>query len=200
VTSAAGSPAGTVTFFDGAATLGSSPLAGGGAAVTTTSLAAGVHPIKATYGGGPNLARRASGTPHSTGVGGYTLSGRPSPMATAGTLAAPSFSGNVNFGSATPIKWTLQDASGNFLTDVSTTQLLQAVAYTGGACSGQATGAATVLYTPTTGAKGNSTFRNSNGQFIFNWDTGTVPGPNCYELELQFNDGSAVRTTIEKLQ
>src|SRR5262249_2213977 len=116
-----------------------------------------------------------------------------------GTLAAPSFSGNATYGSATPIKWQLKDSSGNPVSDLNTTQLLQAVAYTGGACSGQATGQPTVLYSPTTGAKGSSTFRVSNGQFIFNWDTGTVAGPNCYELELQFNDGSAIRATIEKL-
>ena len=113
---------------------------------------------------------------------------------------APSFSGNVNFGSATPIKWTLKDSSGNTLTDLATTTLIQAVAYTGGLCSGPAAGTTTVLYSPTTGAKGGSTFRNSNGQYIFNWDTAVVPGPGCYELELQFNDGSAMRATIEKLQ
>src|SRR5262245_37755223 len=200
VTSAGGVPTGTVTFFDGAATLGSSALSGGFASFATAALTAGAHSIKAVYGGSATFAGSTSAVLAQTVIGPYTFTGFLSPMATAGTVAAPTFSANVTYGSATPIKWTLKDSSGNTLTDLSTTQLLQAVAYTGGACSGQATGQPTVLYTPTTGAKGNSTFRNSNGQFIFNWDTGTVPAPGCYELELQLNDGSAMRATIERLQ
>ena len=121
-------------------------------------------------------------------------------MATAGTLSAPTFSGNVNYGSATPIKWQLQDAAGNYLTDLATTQSLKAVAYTGGACSGQATGQSYLLYEPTAGATGGSTFRSSAQRFIFNWDTSFVGGPGCYELVLQLNDGSAIRATIQRLQ
>ena len=42
-----------------------------------------------------------------------------------------------------------------------------------GVCSGQAGGTPVLLYSPTTGAKGGSTFRYDAGtnQFIFNWDT-----------------------------
>ncbi len=119
-----------------------------------------------------------------------------------GSIGAPTFSGNANYGSATPIKWKLQDTSGNYLSALSTTKLLQAVAYTGTACSGQAAGQAYLLYNPTSGATGGSTFRYDAGtnQFIFNWDTSSVAGPGCYELELQLNDGSAVKATIERLQ
>src|SRR5262249_22198653 len=107
---------------------------------------------------------------------------------------------NSTFGSAQPIKWQLRDGAGNFITDLSTAQLLQGVKYTSG-CSGQALGAATLLYSPTTGAKGGSTFRYDapSNQFIFNWNTGFMPGPGCYELELQLNDGSAIKATIEQL-
>jgi hypothetical protein len=199
VTSAAGVPGGTVTFLDGAAALGSSALSGGVGTFTTTSLTAGTHPITAVFGASGNFAGSSSAVLNQTVIGTYTFTGFLSPMATAGTVPAPTFSGNANYGSATPVKWTLKDASGNVLTDLSTTQSLTAVAYTGGLCSGQAAGASTLLYSPTTGAKGNSTFRNSNGQFIFNWDTAVVPGPNCYELILQLNDGSAPRATIERL-
>ncbi len=68
-------------------------------------------------------------------------------------------------------------------------------------CSGQALGTTTLLYSPTTGAKGGSTFRYDSGthQFIFNWDTGYMPGPGCYELELQLNDGSPIKATVEQL-
>jgi len=200
VTSTAGVPTGTVTFKDGAATLGTATLSSGAASFATTSLSSGQHSITAVYGGSANFTGSTSPVLTQTVTGFYAFTGFLSPMATAGTVPAPTFSGNVNFGSATPIKWILQDSSGNTLTDVATTTLIQAVAYTGGACSGLATGQNTVLYSPTTGAKGGSTFRNSNGQFIFNWDTSVVPGIGCYELELQFNDGSAMRATIEKLK
>jgi hypothetical protein len=202
VTSPAGVPTGTVTFMDGATPLGTSALSGGTAAVSTVALIAlGVHPIQAVYGGDANFVGSSSAVLNQTVQlpPPYTFTGFLSPMATAGTVAAPSTSPSANYGSATPIKWTLKDFSGNVLTDLSTLQLLTAVAYTGGACSGQATGTATVLYSPTTGAKGGSTFRNSNGQYIFNWDTGVVAGPGCYELILQLNDGSAPKATIEKL-
>ncbi len=202
VTSTVGVPIGTVTFKDGSATLGTSTLSGGSAASTTAALAPGAHSITAVYGGSANFAGSTSSVLVQTVIGQYTFTGFLSPMSTAGTLAAPTFSGTVNYGSATPVKWKLQDASGNYISDLSSAQLLQAVAYTGGACSGQATGTAYILYKPTTGATGGSTFRFDTGtnQFIFNWDTSSVPGPGCYELELQLNDGSAIRATIEKLQ
>jgi hypothetical protein len=131
----------------------------------------------------------------------YTFTGFLPLMATAGTLGSPTFSA-PNYGSAVPMKWKLQNGAGTFLSDLATTQVLQAVAYTGGACSGQASGQVYLLYKPTTGATGGSTFRFDAGsnQFIFNWDTSSVPGPGCYELELQLNDGSAIKATIEKLQ
>ena len=122
-------------------------------------------------------------------------------MSTAGTLQAPTFSGNVNYGSATPIKWQLQDSAGNYLTDLATTQILKAVAYTGGACSGQATGQSYLLYEPDDRSDGREHVpRRATSQFIFNWDTSSSSGPGCYELVLQLNDGSAIRATIQKLQ
>jgi hypothetical protein len=47
-----GTPTGTVTFKSGTTTIGSAPLDGvGQASVSTSSLSAGNHPIKAIYGG-----------------------------------------------------------------------------------------------------------------------------------------------------
>src|SRR4029453_10732095 len=102
VTSAAGVPTGTVTFFDGAATLGTSTLSNGVASFATAALSAGAHSIKAVYGGSAMFAS-TSAVLTQTVLAPYTFTGFLSPMAPAGTLAAPSFSGNVTFGSATPI-------------------------------------------------------------------------------------------------
>src|SRR5437016_7299404 len=50
-------PTGTVTFQDGAATLGTGMLSGGTATLATAALGTGVHSINVGYGGGASLAR-----------------------------------------------------------------------------------------------------------------------------------------------
>jgi hypothetical protein len=54
-----------------------------------------------------------------------------------------------------------------------------------------------LLYSPTAGAKGNSTFRFSSPQFIFNWDTASTIGSvaGYFTIELTLSDGSTVKTT-----
>ena len=56
----AGSPTGTVTFEDGATTLGTGMLSGGTATFSTSSLAVGSHSITASYGGDTNDAGSSS--------------------------------------------------------------------------------------------------------------------------------------------
>jgi hypothetical protein len=52
VTSAGGTPAGTVNFLDGSTVIGSAALAGGVASFTLSTLTSGKHTITASYGGG----------------------------------------------------------------------------------------------------------------------------------------------------
>ncbi len=57
VSSSAGTPTGTVTFMDGASTLGTGALGGGGVATfSTTALTEGPHTITAEYGGDTDFA------------------------------------------------------------------------------------------------------------------------------------------------
>ena len=51
----AGTPAGTVTFEDGAAVLGTATVSGGQAAFTTSTLSVGTHTINALYSGDSNF-------------------------------------------------------------------------------------------------------------------------------------------------
>jgi hypothetical protein len=62
VRSSAGSPPNgeTITFKKGSSVLGTSPLSGGMAALTTSSLAAGIYTITATYPGDDNFAASTS--------------------------------------------------------------------------------------------------------------------------------------------
>src|SRR5262249_21658580 len=57
----AGTPAGTVSFYDGASLLGTAALAGGQATFTTPALAGGWHTVTARYAGGGGFLASASG-------------------------------------------------------------------------------------------------------------------------------------------
>jgi hypothetical protein len=196
-----GSVAGTVTFLDGATTLGSAPVQNGIATLTTSALAVGTHSITATYGGSGNLAGSTS-QPVSQVVKTpfYGFTGFFSPLSTAGSLTSPSTSPPQKYGSAVPIKWQLTDASGAILSSLSTTTLIKAVQLASCSVPVTSTGKEVVLYSPTSGATGGSTFRFSTNQFVFNWDTSKGASKGCWEIVLQLNDGSAPRATIVSLQ
>jgi hypothetical protein len=197
----AGAVAGTVTFLDGATVLGFGTVTGGAASLTTSALAVGTHAITARYDGGGGLASSTS-PPLSQVVKNtfYAFTGFLSPLSTAGTLASPSISPTQNYGSGVPIKWQLKDASGAVVSRLSSTTLLKAVLNT--ACSGPAPAGApeVMLYSPTSGAAGGSTFRFSTDQFVFNWDTSKGATKGCWEIVLVLDDGSPPKATIVKLK
>ena len=58
--SGSGTPTGSVTFMDGASTLGTGTLSGGAASVSTSSLGPGTHTITAVYNGDVNYAGSTS--------------------------------------------------------------------------------------------------------------------------------------------
>jgi hypothetical protein len=60
VSGAGGPPAGTVTFYDGAAALGTATLSGGTASLTTTTASAGTRSITAVYNGNSQFAASTS--------------------------------------------------------------------------------------------------------------------------------------------
>jgi hypothetical protein len=67
VTSAAGTPGGTVTFFDGSTALGTASLDAGGRAVLTTALGtAGSHTLNAVFNGTADFAPSRSAALHET--------------------------------------------------------------------------------------------------------------------------------------
>ena len=194
-------PTGTVTVTDGVGGSCTATLPVGSCSLTPA--VAGNLTLTATYSGDA-LFIGSFGTRAHTVVVPYTFIGFLSPLSPAGTVSSPGNSGTGNFSKGLPIKWQLKDASGAFLTSLTTTQTLQATFYSGGACSpGPATGPSFILYLPTSGATGGSTFRYdpSSNQFLFNWSTKSVTtGPGCYELILQLNDGSPAKATQILLQ
>jgi hypothetical protein len=106
----------------------------------------------------------------------------------------------AQLGSSVPVNWTLQDASGAYITALSTVTEVDSIfnGPTSGSCS-----TTVVLYTPATGAKGNSNLRNVGSGFQFNWDT-TVNATNCgkgtYTVKISLTDGSAHTTSAVQLK
>jgi hypothetical protein len=203
VPSTGGTPTGTVSFLDttasGTVTLGSAPLSAGSATLPISSLPAGTHSITARYDG-TTLFSTSTSSPAISLTVVFKFTGYLSPLKTTGTLDAPTYSGAQNFGSAVPVKWTLQDASGAYLGDLATTTSLVAYPYTSKLCGPAAVvSGPVVLYKPTQGATGGSTFRFGSNTFIFNWDTSKGAAKGCFNVVLTLSDGT-VKASAIKLQ
>jgi len=146
----------------------------------------------------------------------YVFTGFYSPLATADPPNSNSYSGSFNLSKSVTAKWTLQDSSGNLVTNLNPNTLYgigpfapqadgtcrpsQVNKVAGCSVSNPPSCPASVqaLYSPTSGAKGASTFRFSSNQFVFNWDTKTTTA-GCYVLELDLDSGQVERTGL-KLQ
>jgi hypothetical protein len=200
VSSAAGTPTGTVTFKDGTRILGDATLSGGAASLTTAGIVAGNRPVTAEYPGDASFAASTSSAWIQSVI--YNFEGFFEPLTPAGTDTDPSFSGNDNLGSAVPIKWRISDFDGTFITKRRTIASLRAGFNPD--CSGPAEGPEWQLFSPISGTTGGSTLRfdRGNGRFDFNWDTSIVQdnGPGCYSIILEVDDESAPKITIVNLQ
>jgi hypothetical protein len=206
----AGLATGTVSFSDGGTLLGTSGLVGGKAAYTTTTtspLASGTHPITATYNGDGNFF--ASSAALSQVVGAlYRFVGFGTPLATTGETL--SISGSWTFTRVLPVKWQLYDNRTNAtVTKLTAVKKLSAVLGTTGVNGGcpvaTGTGYRTfILYEPTSGAAGGSTFRSSSTGYTFNWDAtrsrdtaNVLATPGCYWLSLELEDGTRRVTQVK---
>jgi hypothetical protein len=196
---ASGTPTGTVTFRDGTTVLGTATLSSGVATLAVSTLQAGVRYLTATYGGDGRFAGSASAAASVTVQAIYAFTGFLTPLTAAGTLASPTYSGTQRFGSAIPVKWQLRDGSGAVVTRLSSTRLLEALPNPACAGAPPAGSVPLVLYSPTNGATGGSTFRLATDTFIFNWDTSSGVAKGCYNIVLSLDDGTQ-KATIVKLQ
>ena len=191
-----GTPTGTVTVSDGAGASCTAILPATSCSLTSTAM--GSRTLTATYSGDSNFAG-SSGISTVQLIVSYAFTGFISPLSVAGTFSSPSDSGATNLGSAVPIKWQLRDGNGNYVSSLSSLNSMQAIFNS--ACAGAPTGQVYVLYAPTLGATGNSTFRydTSNNQFIFNWDTSVVSPSGCYTIVVQLSEQSPLKATTIQL-
>jgi len=204
VAPATGTPTGAVVISDGTGGSCTATLSSGAGSCSWTPTAGGSVTITATYGGNALFNGSTSTSAPLTVLVYYSFTGFLSPLATAGTVTAPTFSGSANLGSAVPLKWQLRDSTGAFLTSLATTVAIEAVPNPSPSCTGSAlTGTRISLYSPATGATGGSSFRydTTNNQFRFNWDTsygGITAG--CYTVILTLSDSSPQKATSIQLQ
>jgi hypothetical protein len=126
----------------------------------------------------------------------YGFTGFLSPLVTAGTVQTPSISGLFNFGKAIPIKWSLT-LGGAVVSDLTSLAGLEAVpgAWNGTRCVPSGAPPLLLLDPATGRPTGNSEYRFSTGQFIFNWDTSAAHRLACHNLTLTLNDGSPAKVT-----
>ena len=128
----------------------------------------------------------------------YGFTGFQAPLASAGTTAAPSNSGNIPLGSAVPIAWTLADGSVPpvAITDVST--LTSIVAIPNQACTGSVPGPGITLYPIPQGLNSTFTYDPARGAFVFNWDTSGLNGASgCYNIVISLNDTTQYATIVK---
>jgi hypothetical protein len=112
VSSPAGSPTGTVRFFEGTTLLGTGTVGPGGVATFTTStLPAGTHTITATYGGDTNFLG-SSGTDTQTVNGGGGSDTTPPTI----TIASPVAGGTYDVATQLTLSYTVTDEAGDTVT------------------------------------------------------------------------------------
>jgi hypothetical protein len=189
----------TFTFAGTEFTTGTLYNADAVSSVTLTSLGA---PVAATVAGYPIVPSAAVGS----GLGNYAISYMNGTLRVVGytfTLTPPK--SPAQLGSSVPVNWTLQNGSGAYIVDLSTVTEVDSI-FNGsappGGCVAPVTGSSLILYSPATGAKGNSNLRSINSGFQFNWDTtvNTTTGKGCYTVKILLKDGTAHATGVVQLR
>jgi hypothetical protein len=173
-----GTPTGSVDFLDTTTNtdLGSAPLVGGTATLTTTTLGVGNHVILASYSGDSNFTLSMDALTQAVH---YGFSGFLSPLGK-----------NLVFGAGrtVPIKFQLADANGASITSLSAISSLQIQPLDG---TGNPAGAP---FDPT--PAGGTGLRNDGSQYVFNWQTQGLSAGSC-QILLALLDGTTQTVTVQ---
>ena len=176
---------GNVGFYDGGTSCSSPGTqigtaqgldTNGKASVTTSSLSAGPHTIRACYQGTANYAPSSGSLAYAVS---YSFGGFLSPLNT-----DPSVVNMGNAGRTYPIKWQLKDSSGNYITTAVTGTTISVAKLT---CSTLSTDLTDPMdYAADTGG---STLRydSTNNQYVYNWATPSTKNA-CYRMTVTTPD------------
>jgi large repetitive protein len=159
-------------------------------ATVTGGTANGVGTFTATCAGASDAAGNAAAPVTATFYVRYNFAGFFRPL----TVGVGSYSGLFKLGRTIPVKWSLTDANGTYVSVPSTVKHLE-LAFNGD-CVSDADG--TPIDLGTTGGSGLR-YDETERQFIYNWDTSNA-GQGCYSVLLYLDDDSPPRNTIVKLK
>lgn len=121
----------------------------------------------------------------------YAFTGFQVPLQPAGTTAGPSDSGGFAYGSTISVAWRLADVNGVAFANPAALSTVQA--FSNSACAGAPDGSAIPLFP---NIAGNSFSVDGSGNYIFTWNTTTVPAAGCYNLVVALNDGNSYATIV----
>jgi len=204
----AAAPTGTVSFKDGATTLGSAALSSGAASFTSSTLSSGTHPITVAYTGDSNynastssvLNQVIAGTaPTTTAISvAATNSVYGSANTVTATVAGANPSGSVTFNDGATVLGTVSLASGvatYSLKNLSAGTHSITASYTGDAINAGSTSSAVAV----TVAKAPSTVAvsaNPNPGFVggVQYITATIPGGDATGNVVFYDDGVQIGT------
>ena len=171
-----GVPTGTVTFKDGAITLGTGVLDGTGhATFTTSTLTVNAHTINAVYSGDANFVGSSASTTQTVQ---YTFVGFLPPIDNLPIV------NSTKAGQTVPIKWQLKDANGNLVSDLGSLA-------PNGLVSGPIVCMSNTFISPVEelSSPGSTVFRFDGTQFIYNWQT-LKSYTGCRLLQVKLADGT----------
>lgn len=188
VTAPSTTPAGTVSFFDGATLLATAPLVSGVATTTVSTLTVGAHSLSAVYSGGTGFSGSASAALA------LTIS------KTATTVAVTSSANPSNIGGSVTFTATVTATSGTptgSVTFFDGATNLGTVAVTSGVATFTTTALAGGNHTITANYAGTATFGSSSGSVTQNVITGSTIAfaPTAYS---KFEDAGTVTLTVTR--
>ncbi len=195
-------PTGTVSFLDGTKSIGTATLSTTGVAtLTLKSMSEGTHSITATYGGSASFASSTSPVVSLKVLEDYSCKAYAKPLASGGTVSAPTKSGSFTYGTKVAVKWSFQKPTGVYVTRLTAVKALNAVFDS--ACTGKPlAGAVSIaLYDPVKGATTGSTFTYdaTTNQYYLNWDT-TKASKGCWDIVLTPDNGIPQVATVVQLK
>jgi hypothetical protein len=171
-------PTGRVDFFDATTNtdLGSVPLSGGQAVLTTATLGAANHVIQASYSGDGSFLPSLDAVTQNVH---YNFSGFLPPLSKDAVFA---------LGAAIPIKFQLRDFDGKLISRLGAVVSLQV----------QQVDAAGNPLAPafTPASAGNTGLRYDGNQYAFNWQT-TGLSAGYYEILLTLDDGTVQKIRVK---
>jgi hypothetical protein len=179
VSAAGATPTGRVTLTVDGTSLAPQPLVNGATVFTLPALSAGTHSLAANYPAQDSFA--ASAATGTLQVNLYTFSG----------FFPPIPNSNFNRGRTIPVKFSLKNSSGAFVSTCKCTLTVQKLTGKGGALTGNP-----IPATPSTGSGNTFVYNASANQYQYNMNTDPL-SRGWWRLQAHLDDGTIQTVDIQ---